>query len=420
MTKSQEQDGLGQALPPLPCAGQTWLAWMFEAGLWPRVAWHFLNGKDTFAFQFPDNTYRPSKKLQLLLRPEFQEKILAGERSVGFYTPNGDRTRWACLDFDCPKGYSTVYHRAREAYRWLASSWQRSQYGYGVLLACSSTTTDQRSYHVWVVWADFVSAQQARQLLRQCLRATEFERQAEIFPKTDRAAGWGNLVRLFGMYHQAKHCWGLVRDLTPGFFDLLTTDVPAQTPRPPDPSPATEQDILYWAVTKNLAIPGPGSRHQLMLKLIARLRYRQVDHETAEEIYGRWLTENSGQFRTSFSDAVKEFRRAWKYAAQTLRDGFQPPRLEVDPADPAWAEVYAALGERQRQALDYIRTLPGHTESFFLSSYDLGEKLNLPPMAAWRVLRSLEARGVLVCLHRYPPGHPDFRRKANEYRVLKP
>jgi len=52
MTKSQGkgQDGLGRALPPLPCAGQTWAAWMFEAGLWPRVAWHFLNGKDTFAF----------------------------------------------------------------------------------------------------------------------------------------------------------------------------------------------------------------------------------------------------------------------------------------------------------------------------------------------------------------------------------
>jgi hypothetical protein len=116
--------------------------------------------------------------------------------------------------------------------------------------------------------------------------------------------------------------------------------------------------------------------------------------------------------------AAKEFHIAWDYAGRTFTpNSFHPERLTVDPDDPTWLEVYAGLGARQRQALDFIRTLPGHTTAFFLSSYALGERLDISQGEAWKILRSLQQRGILECLAGYPPGHSQFRKQANEYRV---
>jgi hypothetical protein len=414
--------------PPLNESEGAFLRWLLDAGLWPRVTTHFLNGRDTCAFQFPDNSYHPSRKVQLLYREEFQAKLLAGPppegRSVGFYTPNAQNlTRWACLDFDGSAKHSSQYYRAKDAFQWLQA------HQCEVLVERSSDFDGRQAYHVWVVWPDFRPAKEARELLNECWRGLNFpDHKPEIFPKVDSvkrtAKGLGNLVRLFGMYHQAKRCWSAVRAVTPGFFDALTTDVPACGKHTVPAAitagafPEPERETVYQAVTRNLVIPHPGTRHNLMLKLIQRLQYRQVDPRQADEVHLRWLQENEGQFRTSVHDAVKEFHTSWDYAGRTLNpNGFHPERLTVDPDDPVWQEVYAGLGKWQRQTLDIIRTLPGHVDRFFLSCHDLGKRLGIPHFKAWEVLQSLETRSILTSLNRFPPGSPEFRKKANEYRL---
>jgi hypothetical protein len=243
--------------------------------LFPALWQWLLNGNDHLAFQLPDGSYRPSRKCELLAYPAFVPAVVEGRRTIGFYALGPqDVTRFGAVDFDADPE-ADGYFAALLFEQWAATR-------VPTILEASSPGR----WHVWRLWPAFVPVAAARREIQVVVTQAGPRAPVEIFPKQDHATGkgYGNLIRFPGK-HQARGT----------FSQLVAARNLDQVPPMKGWQEPTEKDrfeALYRNVTHRLVLTAPHTRYPAQVKLIGRLKAREVDEATARRVVGRWLAEN--------------------------------------------------------------------------------------------------------------------------------
>ena len=136
------------------------------------------------------------------LTDETLRKHLAGKITVGAYQVKNDLVKWLCLDFDV----------AEDVHRPTALEMARQAWGHLDHMGIAAYIEDSgnKGYHLWVFFSHEVKASLARELGQRLLHKLEEEQEwpgvdVEVFPKQERADGFGNLVKVpLGVHRKTR------------------------------------------------------------------------------------------------------------------------------------------------------------------------------------------------------------------------
>lgn len=136
------------------------------------------------------------------LTDETLRKHLAGKITVGAYQVKNDLVKWLCLDFDV----------AEDVHRPTALEMARQAWGHLDHMGIAAYIEDSgnKGYHLWVFFSHEVKASLARELGQRLLHKLEKEQEwpgvdVEVFPKQERADGFGNLVKVpLGVHRKTR------------------------------------------------------------------------------------------------------------------------------------------------------------------------------------------------------------------------
>ena len=376
-----------------------------------------LQGNPYFAWQYTflddkgvmDHKYRPCYDLRQL--ETFADDILAGERTVGFYTIRPDNlTRWGAIDYD-DHGSIRGQHwqdSARRAFDLLAPRFDE------LWLLESSPG----SFHVVSFLIELAPARDIRAVLKECAPP-----EVEVFPKKDELdasdpKAKGNLIRFPGR-HQLKGTWArfIARHGRISEPDKGITPAKSLNSKWAQPSEAGRLESLYAVVTREIDIAGPGQRYRAMQRIVGRLKGRAKSEADAEWVHDTFYNRHQENIRTPFVDSRIEFLKWYRKAAPCnveLPDYVLSsteiavlaslPKMPNVPLDKL-QETMRFFFRARRHAAETGRGLP------FLSCRYIGERLGVCESSACNYISALRQLGKVKLVER---GHTG---KANVWEV---
>jgi len=142
------------------------------------------------------------------------KKHIAGSITLGVYQLNKeDKVKWCCYDLDCSEGNEHALHHA-------ANLLKDRGLHYGIQL--HTEDSGRKGYHLWIFFAEPVSAKKAYKLCHGLLGEVRDEMpeavNVEVFPKQiGLKGGYGSLVKLPIGIHRAtgRRCLFLDENFSP-------------------------------------------------------------------------------------------------------------------------------------------------------------------------------------------------------------
>lgn len=176
---------------------------------------------------------------------------------------------------------------------------------------------------------------------------------------------------------------------------------------------------LVGSLSSNAPIPGPGHRHEQILRLVRSLYFRLGVHEweTALKVYSSWDRRNRHQMsgQHDYSDSLADFQRAWEGYGERVEE--YGGRVGVPNTKAALAKapgfhpmarrkLPGPQNEQARRILNYIwKGCRDNRGFFYCSNADAAFVAGLskpPPDATWagEFGKNLERMGLAVDLSR--------------------
>ena len=262
---------------------------------------------------------------------------LEGRVSLGIYPLRPDnRVRWCAIDIDI-----LDVELAISVFKALETLGVRS----GVYIEKSKG----KGFHVLVIFSDWCSAVEVRQLAKAALTIAGLPATTEIFPKQDRlTAGtpWGNYLNLpyFGGDNPEGRRMVLDSDiLTPvslhQWLEAVETfpaaDLPlvvAKLEKSPESSPAqsAEKPSLNTLLSKTHVA---GIRRPTLVSIAGHLRIRGIDEDVAVMLLLPWAREHyqPGLPNSEVERHIRGIYRRYGVVSQTRKVPRTLPSLEVGP-----------------------------------------------------------------------------------------
>ena len=150
-----------------------------------------IGNPDAYAVQGENGSYYPMREK---LTPAVLRQHLEGKRTVGTYTLRSSLCKTLVFDVDKEENLSAARGDA-----WGIASCLCNDFGIPAKYI-GVEFSGNKGFHVWLVFAQYVSAADARKLGRAVLALTELD--CEVFPKQDSTKDLGNLVKLPGGVHR--------------------------------------------------------------------------------------------------------------------------------------------------------------------------------------------------------------------------
>jgi len=347
-------------------------------------------GSPYFAWQLPDNSYRPCRHLVQLER--FEAGIFDGTHTAGFYSIRPDNlTRWGAIDFDAHGKAGSNHWRnlAESAFENLKNQFAETWF----------LESSPGGFHVISFSETIMSAADMRRILQP-----HAPKGVEVFPKQDtldvsKPNAKGSLLRFPGK-HQLKGTWArfLARS-------GRVQDVNGITPAPKpagwqEPTPEGRLRSLYVIATRGIELTEQGQRFHAMQRIAGRLKGRATEQE-ALWVYTAWHSKHADKIGTPLPESRKAFLSWFNKAAPC--DATVPvyPRTEAEQAIIASLQKFPDVkAEHLAAVVGLLFDAERHAKSqrlatFWRSCRDLAANIGTSESTAKRI-RSAAARALAL------------------------